>query len=255
MIKSYSIFYYGVEITEATRFINFKESGDELTAELSVASYTPTSICHEVQSKLNAAGDLNYICTFDRSTRKITISASGEFSLLWGSGSSFPSVAAGPLGFGNSDLSGQTSYEGTGGVGSAWEPQFKLQDYVPPESYTQAVDESVHRAANGRVVVVKFGNESFIEFRVPYITNNVMPPGPIKNNQSGYEDAISFLNFAITKSPFEFMPDIDNRSEFFTVLLESTPESREGVGFKLRELFSQGLPGYYDTGVLKLRVL
>jgi hypothetical protein len=38
-------------------------------------------------------------------------------------------------------------------------------------------------------------------------------------------------------------------------MLESTPEDAKGLKYKLKELYGQGLPGYFETGVLKFRVL
>lgn len=256
MITSYSVFYYDVEVTSGNRYINFDEGSGELTATLSVGPYTPEQIAIEVQTQLNSAGDNSYTVSFDRDSRFITISADANFDLNWSSGGSSPSLANSVLGFAATDLSSADTYTGTSVVGSAWEPQFRLQDYVPSDNFKRAVDETVVRSASGSVVVVKFGNESFIELRVPYITNISMPIGsPIKNDSSGYENALAFLNFAITKNEVEFMPDINDRSTYETVLLESTEQSSSGVGFRLSERLGDSLPDVYDSGLLVFRVI
>jgi hypothetical protein len=256
MISSYSVFYYGIEITPDNRFINFDEGSGELTAELAVGFYTPSQLAVEVQTKLNVVGNNSYTVSFNRSTRFLTIASGSSFDLLWDTGISVPSLATSVLGFEENDLTGEDSYTGTLPIGKAWFPQFRLQDYVPSSNFTKAADENVIKAANGRVVVVKYGNESFIEFSVPYITNLSMEIGsPIKNDSQGYQNALEFLNFAITKNLFEFMPDINNRVEFETVILESTPESNDGVGFKLEERLGDNLPGIYSTGLLRLRAI
>jgi hypothetical protein len=58
-----------------------------------------------------------------------------------------------------------------------------------------------------------------------------------------------------TKAPFEFMPDEDVPATFYSVICESTPGFSDGTGFKLMEMTSQKLIGYYDSGMIKLRVL
>ena len=77
--------------------------------------------------------------------------------------------------------------------------------------------------------------------------------GPIENNPNGVRDLRQFLSYAITKGSIEVMFDRDDPDTFFTIILESTPISRTGTGFKLRPKYGQNLPDYYETGILKFR--
>jgi len=51
------------------------------------------------------------------------------------------------------------------------------------------------------------------------------------------------------------MANTADRSTFEKVILESTGESKDGVGFKIKEMYDQGLPGYYESGTLVFRVV
>ena len=75
----------------------------------------------------------------------------------------------------------------------------------------------------------------------------------LENDSSGVVNALAFLNYAITKAPLEFIPDRSNPSTYQECILESTPESQDGLAFKLKELYSINLSGYYETGTLTFR--
>src|SRR5690606_20169751 len=113
-----------------------------------------------------------------------------------------------------------------------------------PEEFQERIGASVNESANGEIEVISFGLRKFIEMNIMYINNRPQDGTVIKTNLSGVSDAIDFMEFITQKFPFEFIPDIADRDTFYKVLLESTPQSREGVGFKLRELVGRGLPGY-----------
>lgn len=255
MINTFSKFYYGYTITEDNYLLDFSEGGGELTAELAIGSYTPTEFSVVVKTALDTAGEFTYFVTFDRATRKFEIEAEDTFSLLLSSGSHAEDGPWELMGFTGSDRSGFSHYTGDSASGSVWAPQFKLQDYVPSSDLQQAVDATINKSASGRVEVVKFGTEKFIEMNVRFITDIAQDGTVLKTDESGVANARSFLQFAVTKSPFEFMPDVSDANTYETVILESTPESATGVGYRLREMYDKGLPGYYETGKLKLRVL
>jgi hypothetical protein len=48
------------------------------------------------------------------------------------------------------------------------------------------------------------------------------------------------------------MPDRDDPNTFETFILESTPESQQGVSYRLKEDLEYGTD-FYKTGVLKFR--
>lgn len=255
-LSTFSCFYYGFEITSENNIINFNEGSGELSAELEVGSYTLTSILPIIETAMNAAGALTYTASVNRATRLITISAASNFSLLVSTGSQFANSPFGLLGFSGSDKTGSNTYTGGSAAGSIYEPQFRLQNYISPDKWTGAALATVNKSASGRVEVVKFGNESFMQCDIKYVTNSPQSDNfIIKSNASGVESLIDFMNYCITKGPLEFMPDISNRADYVTLLLESTPESKDGVAFKLNELYDKGLPGWFDTGTLKFRLI
>lgn len=253
-LKTFSQFYYGFEVTTQNLYLNFKEGGGpELTAEVSVGSFSLTQMATEVQKALNNEGALTYTVTVNRTTRKLTIAASGTFSLLPVTGTLSTTSIFSLIGF-TTDRTGGSSYLGNSAAGYAYVPQCLLQSYVPIEHWTGAALATVNKAASGRVEVIKFGNESFMQCNIQYINDyGQAVSGLLKANANGVSDTLQFLAFAITKGPIEFMPDIDNASNFYDIILESTPDDKDGVGFKLNELYDKGLPGWYETGVLKFR--
>lgn len=255
-LSTFSCFYYGFEITADNNIINFDEGSGELSAELEVGSYTLTTILPVIETAMNTAGALTYTATVNRATRVITISAGSNFSLLTTSGSQIGTSPFSLLGFSGADKTGFSTYSGTAAAGSIYEPQFRLQNYIPPENWTGAALATVNKSASGRVEVVKFGNESFMQCDIKYITNVIQADNEIiKSNASGVDNLLDFMNYCITKGPLEFMPDISDRSDYITLILESTPESKDGVAFKLNELYDKGLPGWFDTGTLKFRLI
>jgi hypothetical protein len=254
MINTRSIFYYGYEITPENNFINFDEGSGELSAELRIGSYSFAELATELETALNSAGGLTYTVTANRAARTYTVSSGSNFSLLASTGSQ---AANGPwalLGF-SADQTGASTYTGTA-AGSSYEPQCFLQDYVGTENWKQASESTVNKTASGRVELVKFGDEQFMQCNFTWITDIAQPSGgPITNNASGVSQFRTFANHLITKAPVEFMPDVATRSTFETLLLESTPISKDGTGFKLKELYDRGLVGYYESGVFVFRVV
>lgn len=92
--------------------IDFSETaGIELTATLTQGIFTPTSMCAEIKTQLEAVGAETYTVTFSSITRKFTVAHGGAyFSLLFGSGTNAQISASEPLGFYASDLTGALTY-------------------------------------------------------------------------------------------------------------------------------------------------
>lgn len=256
MIQTYSIFYYGHIVDETNYIVNFKEgAGPEFSAEIRNGSYTLTSYAQAVQDALNDAGALDYTVTVDRATRLISVNATGVFSLLVLSGSASGISAFPMIGFSGSDRTGSTSYTGNVSSGKSYIPQFKLQDYIDSTHWKQSADKTVNKTSSGRIEVVRFGEERFMQCNIKFITSIPQPNGVIKSNSTGLQDAIDFLSYLITKSPIEFIGDINNADIFESFILESAPDFTDGTGFRLKELYDKGLIDYYETGVLKFRVV
>lgn len=256
MIMTFSKFNYGFNITSENYIINFDEGGPELSALLNPGSYTLGEFASEIQSALNTAGALEYTVSINRSTHKLTIAATGVFSILLSSGSNIGLSPFDIMGFTQVvDLTGLTSYTAQDRAGFEYYPQFLLQSYVPPEHFKESSDATVNETASGRVEVVRFGIVASIEMDIKFITSLTMDGKVIKNNPSGLEDALDFLSDISQKRRFEFVPDVDTPGTFYKVILDTAPGFNKGTGFKLRELFAQNLPNIYETGLLTLRVV
>lgn len=254
-IYTRSKFYYDYIITDANNILAFNDGGGEVEAVLGFGQYTPTDLAIEVARAMNVVGLQSYNCSFNRQSRLFTISSISNFSLLIQTGVNVNKVFS-TLGFTGSDLSSSTSYTSSNVTGKAFLPQYLLQEYVDFEDQQQFASGTVKKTATGEVEVVSFGQENFSDFNITYATNEVMQQGsPIENDQSGVENLRDFMKYAIKKGPFEFMPDRDNENTFTKALLEKTPESTDGIAYKLKELYGKGLVGYFETGIIKLRKL
>jgi hypothetical protein len=255
-LTTFSAFYFGSNIDTTNNMLPFSEGGPELTADLDPGLYSMTQLMTAVKTALDAEGAEVYTVTFDRDTRLVTIAATGVFELLLSSGASVGLSPFQLLGFtAGVDLTGLSSYTGSSPAGSEYTNQFILQDYVEPENFKEKVDPAVSESADGVIQTVSFGTRRFIEMNMKFITNKPGDCVNIRGNSTGVADAQTFLTAIIDKSTFEFMPDISDRLTFFTVILESTPEAGNGTGYRLKEQIGDNLPGYYQTGKLKLRVV
>jgi hypothetical protein len=255
MINSFSKFYYINEVTLDNLFLNFNEGSGELTAEVAIGDYTPQNLPLAIQTALNDAGLLNYTVTFNRNDRSYTIAANGNFDLLITSGTNVGADIFGLIGFTGPDLTGANTYTGNPAA-DYYEPQYKLQSYVDSEDLQKAIKPSVNKSASGVIEVVKFGNEKFFEFNIVFITDiDQGQIGPIKTNLNGVNDARRFLKFCVSKNKLEFIPDLNDVNTFYDVILESTEEDKDGTGYRLKELYDKGAPGYFETGKLVFRLV
>jgi hypothetical protein len=255
-LTTFSAFYYGHTVTKDNNAIPFKEGvGDELTAELNVGSYTLTDYAAEIKRALDATGDLTYTVAVNRTTRVLTISSTSTFSLLALTGTENANGAWQMMGFTQtSDKTGASTYTAGNASGSEYLPQFILQDHVSTAHWKGSIDSTVNKTADGTVEVVSFGDQAFLQCNITYVTNITQDGAVIKTNGTGVTDLVNFMTYLITKGPIEYMPSISDRNTFESLILESTPDNSDGVGFRLNELYGKGLPGYFETGILKFRV-
>lgn len=255
-LKTFSKFYYGHEVTTENNLLDFDEGSGEVTAELEAGFYSLTEYAAEIQRALNDAGALTYTVTIDRDLRELTISASAVFSLLVTTGSHVGASVWAMAGFSGADRTGASTYTGDLASGSVYYPQFILQDHIASDKWRQAADASVNRSASGRVEVVKFGSIKYVQFSIKFATDiDQGYGGPIRSNPNGVSDLEAFMNYLITKGPFEYMPDESDSATFETLILEASPDFSEGTGFKLKELYDKNLPEVFETGILKARVI
>lgn len=91
--------------------INFNEGGAELTATITAGTYNGQTLAAEIKTQLEAAGALTYTVTYDEATAKFTIAATGNFALLWNTGTNKAIDASGLLGFSDAaDDTGADTY-------------------------------------------------------------------------------------------------------------------------------------------------
>jgi len=257
MIQTRSIFYLGFTITQDNNKLDFDEGAGELTATIDFGSFSPNELTTKVQDALNAVAATNvFTVTYDRDDRAYTITSdTSNFTLKISSGSSSGTTIFTDLGFTGADVSGAQTFTGDA-AGTVYEPQFWLQSYVSSDNFQEAVDATINESANGEIEVVSFGTRKFVEFNIKFITDIAQPgDGPVKENLSGEDDARTFLQFIRQKKSFEFMADKNTRSTFQKLLLEKTPTHSNGLGYQLKEMIGQNMPGYYETGVIKCRLL
>lgn len=256
LLMTFSKFYFGYVVDGSNYILNFKEgAGPELTANLNASEYTFTDFATEIERALNDAGALTYTVTANRATRTITVAASGTFSLLVSTGTSVGNDPFGLMGFTGADRTGAASYTGNTTSGSSYSPQFKLQNYISTDNWQQAADASINKTASGRVEIVKFGTEKFLQMQMKFITDEPQDcKSPIKNDTSALTHIQEFMQYLITRAPLEFMPDEDTPGTFQTIIFDSSASSSTGTGYKLKELYDRDLPGYFETDVLKFRL-
>ena len=252
-ITTLSTFYYGFIVTKDNNVINFSEGGPEITAKLRINDYTATEYAAEIQTQMRIAGTQNYICTFNRVTRKLTISAPLNFSLLTNTGSQQAVAIWDMAGFTiATDKTGNNSYTAEKAAGFEYRPQLTLTDYLSPEDNLVKESAAVNISANGVVQVLEFGDGRRMKCIIRGATNKIgMKNKPFFENLTGLDDLRKFMRFLVTKSKFEFMPDVDDRAVFYSLLLDSNDANQRGTSFEIKNM--KGSNDYYEVGPLTFR--
>jgi len=255
VINTFSKFYYNFEVTSSNKFIDIDEGAGEFQVEIPVGFYTPTDLALAIETALLDASTLTYTCTFNRTTREFTITASSAVDILGATGFNASNGIYTLIGLAASDFTAITTQTGSAS-GSVYTPQYKLQDYVSQEDFRQLRMKTKNESAGGFVQVQSFGIDRFFEFSIKFATNIWQPStSPITNNLTGIENLRSFMQYITKKSPIEFMPDKDTPSTYHRVILEASATDSDGTGYKLQEQFTRGLTGYYESGLLKFRII
>lgn len=258
MINTYSSFLMGFTVDSDNKYLDFKEgAGSEITAELTTGDFTLEDLMQNIEDAMNDVGSLVYTVSANRTTRIITISvASSTMNLLASTGTNVANSIFSTIGFAASDSGNVTTKSGTTAVGTLYEPQFKLQDYVDQKDSRKLREATLHTSSAGLVRVHSFGTDRFFDFNIKFATDIKQPSnGPILNNLTGVDDLREFMQYCMTKKYVEFMPDKNTPSTFYKVVLESTDSDSKGMGYKLQEQYSRGLVGYFETGILKFRII
>jgi hypothetical protein len=250
-ITTRSKFYYGHRVTILNRSLDFKEgAGPELQATLKVGDYTITEFALEVARAMNVAGSQTYTVTFDRDNRLMEISAAAAFTVLFATGSRVGTSVGPLLGMG-ADIGPLTTITASAESGKAYRTQYPVDKYLAPEHNAVKESSSVNVSAVGVTQLITFGDGLRIEMDIRVITNKTgLKNSPFLNNSNGIADALDFMSYIISKSKVEFMPDVDDSNNFVKLILESTPDSKNGTEFSILNMKT---PDVYRTGVLIFR--
>lgn len=254
MIMTNSAFIYGIFVNDTSNIVAFDEGNGELLATLRSGKYTLTTYLNEVLRAMNeVAVDGVYSGSVNRNDRTYSINGDIPFDLLVATGSTSASAFQN-MGFTGADRTGDDSYTGDSAVGSVYQPQFRLQSFVDFKNNQRAVESTANISASGQVELVRFGVVRIMEAEITFITDIDQGVGsPIRTELQGEDKARAFMEYATTKGPMEFVPDVLDPDTFNYCILESTPESRDGVDFKIKEMIARRLIGYYTTGLLTFR--
>jgi hypothetical protein len=205
---------------------------------------------------MDALSTLNFTVTFNRTTRKFTLSSTSNFSLLFSTGPNSAQSTADLLGYSATDKTSASTYLAEYVSGLEYSTQFYIQSYKDTSTNRRAIDGTVNKSASGVTEVIKFGTERLMEGEFLFITNIIQESiSIIRTNSQGREDFIHFIEWCTEKAPIEFIKNEINPSTFQTFVLESTPTDSKGLDYDLIEMYDRGLAQYYRSGVLKFRLL
>ena len=253
-----SKWYYGHNIDSLNYFIDFNEGGSNLSAQLNAGSYSFEEMAVEIARAMSEAdgATLTYSCSTNRANRYFIISSTANFSILSSTGAHLGTSALPLMGFTGTDRTGASTYTSNVASGFEYKPQFLLQEYVDFNDFQQAAFSNINKSASGIVETISFGIEKFMECNIEYATNlDLGNNSEIETNLNGVNELRSFLEYATYKRTLEFMPDRDTANNFTKCVLESTAINKDGIGFKLNELYSRGLANFFESGKLTFRRL
>jgi hypothetical protein len=166
-ISTLSTFYYGHDVTSDNYSIPFDEGGSELFATLNIGNYSLTEYAEEIERALNVAGALTYTVTVNRTSRKITIAATGVFTLRCNTGSTNAVGAWSMMGFATiADKTGLNTYLADNASGSEYRCQGLLDDYTMPEDNELKESAVVNESASGVIQIVHFGDGKRMECNI-----------------------------------------------------------------------------------------
>jgi hypothetical protein len=251
-MSTYAAFYYDFLVDDTNRGLDFSDGSGSHSILIPKGGYTLTSLAVAIAREMTKNSTTNnYLVEANRSSRIYTISADLPFALLFNSGFSNPMGIFNLIGFNDADYNtGSNFYIGSLAAGKAYYPQFYLKNYIDAENSQNPLSAVVNRSSNGEnYEIVKFGSQNFYKFEIIYTTDlQVGQNCLIKENLNGVEDLREFMKYCSKKHPIEFMKDVNNPNVFDKVILESTPQSQDGVGFEIIPDYGQDLPEYFVMG-------
>lgn len=256
-LSNHSMFYYGLRIDSTKQYLDFKEGTTTYSAKLSYGSYTGSKICIEIKKRMEEVGNNTYLVSFDRESRKITISSDQSFDLLPQSGPTSAQSCFTEIGFNqSSDKTGLLTYTAENAALKKYNTQLWLQSYKPTSRNKKAIDPQVNKSSGGVIEVVRQGTERFMSCELNFITSIIQGQGSIVRSDSrGVENFVDFIEWCTEKYEVEFMENENDVSTYQTFILESTEQDQKGLDYELIELYDRQLPEYFRSGNLKFRLM
>lgn len=251
MIYTRSSFIYDIQITSENYHLDFLEGATKYAAKLLPGKYTLATIAKEAARALNQAGMGNYSATVDRATRKLLLSSSVEVTLLT-NGDHVGSSCLPVLGI-TSNKTG-TIIESDQAIGVEYRPQKHLQDYVSPDDWEEYIQVSENSTPGGIVEIISLGTKNLCQFNIEFITNRPMGHH-IESNPQAVEEARAFLKYIGSKAPFDFLPNRDDSTKFYTLITEKLSHASNGTGFRLYEMSKTAANDIYETKTITCRVI
>ncbi len=251
-----ALFLYGFDIDNNNKYINFKNAalGPELTAILNIGNYSPIEFMQEVKRAFEVADGISkYTISINRAvssgtSNNVTITTTSPYlDILFGTGSNAGNAPWNLLGFANSDLTGALSYTGYTNCGTILFPDFPMYDYLGPD--LMVINDGVRNiSAAGVKESLVFAQMRFFQGQWKFITNF--------KSSTQLTQWQNFLKYATKQLKFEFTPSVfEDPDTWYKCTLESTAADSNGLGFTLKQMRGEGLYRFYDTGVMKFRVV
>lgn len=247
-----SEFNYPIKVKAGENLLYFEEAdGTPFNISVKEGCYTPECLMDEINKALAALG-YTITFTYERENNRIRINDSNVFRIkLFEVGSL---AFAFQLGFPDEgDLQDDLEYFTRNPLTRKYRVQFCLQSLLRCEDNKRLKDAVVTESISGKYECFHCGEESFFEFNMRFITDVKQDCLFMYSNPNGVQDARDLFDNMICKEQFEFIPDCTKPNEYYTLVLDQTPESREGTGYELKEMYEQGLCGYYETGLLRFK--
>ncbi len=254
-LKDIALFLYGFQITNANRYIPFKNEsgGDTMLAVLNLGNYTATEFMAEMKRAMELVDGTNrYIWTIDRTysggrENRVSVDTTSDFlSIMFGSDPNASNSPRDLIGFNHSDYTGALTYMGAASAGTILIPDFATYNYTGPDEKVES-DGVKNVSTNGIKETLVFAQVQFFQGEWMYITNF--------NNSTQKDKWVLMLKYLIKQLKLEFSPSIyEDPTVFYECTLESTPADSNGMKYELQLQVSEGLYRFYKTGLLKFRL-
>ncbi|MEM4359735.1 MAG: hypothetical protein QXT45_04345 [Candidatus Bilamarchaeaceae archaeon] len=256
-LKTYSLFYYGIEVTEFNRWLDFEDDDGEWNVQLPLGGYTLTSLARQIRRSMNSSGTtFRYLVNVNRVERFITIKSvtNNNFKLNFLSGPNSNLGIWDLIGFPKLDFVGDFEYTSQTPIGKIYRPQFYLQNYLDYTMNRTPLNASVNISADGRFVeVIGYNKSRIFKFDIRYITNLNTGSSVIRYRPNAIEEAVDFMSYCTNGYPVEFMRDENDVNNYVEAILLRTATSNQGIGFEITSDYDANLPEFYKIEQLVFR--